>query len=270
MNTALVTGSSTGVGFALTRRLLREGWRVITLDRSGHPVDDDVGLAAEREGRLQRCKVDLADLPALHTVLDTLLATGEAIDVVFNNAGVSTPVPTSSKQGRDLNFELNTVVPYVVATRLVPALQRGTDKTIINVSSNAQLYARGFDLDRLAVGVTPHRSLVGPYAHSKLALSLWTQAAADRFAADGIEIRSVCPGPNQTPMTAKMAWWTWPLRQLLFTSPTVGADRVYDAAFKHRGARGVWLNKGKPTPSPQAGLAPQVLALVDGIATASR
>lgn len=71
-------------------------------------------------------------------------------------------------------------------------------------------------------------------------------------------------------MTAKMAWWTWPLRRLLFTSPTVGADRVYDAGFKHQGERGVWLNKGKVTPSPRPELAPQVLRLVDDIAVSSR
>ena len=263
MNTAIVTGSSMGVGYELTKRLLREGWRVITMDRSGYPVGDEVGDAAANEGRLERLKVDLGDADALHTAIDQLLARAEPIDVLFSNAGVSTKVATSSKQGRDLNFEINTLAPYVLATRLVPLLKRGQHKTIVNVSSNAQLFVKKFQPAELVQGTAPFRALLGPYAWSKLALSLWTKEAAADFESAGIEIRSVCPGPNQTPMTDKMWWWTLPLRRLFFTPPSVGAGLVYDAAFgAGRGPSGVWLNKGKPRASPFAERGAEVLALV--------
>lgn len=63
--------------------------------------------------------------------------------------------------------------------------------------------------------------------------------------AEGIEIRSVCPGPNGS---SGMPIYMIPIRNLFFSAPSKGVARLYEAAFGvNRGKTGVFINKGKIT-----------------------
>ena len=98
--------------------------------------------------------------------------------MLFNNAGVSFGELSYSQQGREMHFEVNSIVPYLELKELLKA----RFKTVINTSSNALLYLKEFDQN---LGV-PCRVQEADYAASKLALSLWTQEIAPSMQADGI------------------------------------------------------------------------------------
>ncbi|AKT40194.1 SDR family NAD(P)-dependent oxidoreductase [Chondromyces crocatus] len=249
MTTALVTGARTGVGFELTRRLLSEGWEVVALVRSDLPPEPFV-KEAQGEQRLRVVKGDLSDLGSLKQALREITAREASLDVLFNNAAISTEALRFSPGGRELQFEVNTVVPYILAMELKDLLRKGKLRTVINSSSNAALTVKRFDPATLERPPT-FKKLFGPYAASKLALSLWTREAASRFSAEGIEIRSTCPGPNRTPMSAGggMPWWLLPFQRLTFSHPSKGAARLHEVAFgRFRGEAGVFVNRGKVTP----------------------
>ena len=267
MKTAMVTGASSGVGLELTRRLLAEGWRVETLTRSEVPLDGPTE-AARHEGRLVGRTADLADEAARARALQMIAADPAPLDVLFNVAGVSLGAPALSPQGRDIHFEVNTLAPFIVTMQLQARLLRSAGRTIINASSNAALMVKAFEPAELERPKS-FRKLLGPYASSKLALSLWTEAVAPRLARDGLRLLSVCPGANKTPMTAGdgMPWWLMPSRHLLFSHPRVGAARLWDAAFASPSARtGAFLVKGKPKAVPFAERADEVLALMENAA----
>lgn len=249
-NIALITGSSAGIGLELTRILLNEGWQVIGLNRSDWPADDRKLQSAAQAGRLRTYRTsDLSDFASLRQAVEQIKANEERIDVLFNNAGRSFPELEYSKQGRELHYEVMTVVPYILMMELKPLLNRGRLKTVINTSSAVLTRVKSFDPDRLA-RPTSFRRLFGPYAASKLALSLWTETVAPQLAAEGIEIRSVDPGSNNTLRKGKRSGlpiWLKPVMKLFFSPPTHGAGLLYTGALgKYRGQTGVFLIKGRP------------------------
>lgn len=176
-------------------------------------------------------------------------------------------VITGSPQGRELDFEMNAVVPYIIYMELKDLLTKGELKTVINTSSNSLLTLKRFEHDQLGKAAK-FKKLFGSYATSKMALSMWTQEASAIAVKEGIEIRSVCPGPNKTTMTAGsgMPKWLIPVRHLLFKHPSAGAARVYEAAFgDYKGTVGIFIHKGKATPLKFSQHSPQVFAKIDTI-----
>lgn len=267
MKVAMVTGARSGLGLELTRRLLREGWSVAVLVRATMP--DDPGLTeAKRDGRLRVYSGDLADAASRADVVARLSAGEPQIDVLFNNAGVSTSEMTYSPQGRELNFEVNAIAPYVVTQGLLPNLAAGGAGKVINTSSSAVHYAKNYDPDLLAKPSVPFKKLFGPYAHSKLALSLWTKAIAPDLSRRGVTIISVDPGANRTPMTGGtgMPAPLLLLAKLFFKSPAHGAGLLLDGALGSHSA-GDFVTKGTAKELPFLAEADKTLALV---AAASR
>lgn len=267
MKKILVTGARTGVGLELAKRLLSEGHHVATLTRSELP-DDPVVAAAREGGRLSSFSGDLADATSRARALAEIARAHDHLDVVFNVAGVSLGAPATTPQRREFHFEVNTLAPFVVLRELQPLLERGAGKLLVNVSSNAALTVKAFEPSLLA-RPTSFEKLFGPYARSKLALSLWTHAIAPRLGPRGVRIMSVCPGPNKTPMTAGdgMPWWLLLFRPFLFQHPRRGADALWRSAFDPPPApSGVFVVKGRPTTIPFVERAADVLALVESMA----
>lgn len=248
-NIALITGASNGIGLELTRKLLSEGWQVVALNRSDFPADDMSIQKAINSGWLRIYKVaDLADYASLKRILEEIKRKERQIDILFNNAGGSFDELSYSKQGREKHYELMTVVPYIILMELKELLKNADLKTVVNTSSSAINYVKELNIEILERPKT-FRKLIGPYATSKLALSLWTQAIAPQLAKEGIKIRSVDPGSNNTlrkgkksglPIVVKL------LMKLFFSPPTHGANQLYEGALgEHCDETGVFLVKGQ-------------------------
>ncbi|WP_372630335.1 SDR family NAD(P)-dependent oxidoreductase [Cohnella sp.] len=248
-NIALITGANHGIGLELSRKLLAEGWQVVVLNRSDFPADDTKIREAVESGQLRVYKTeDLADYASLRRSLEEIKSKERRIDVLFNNAGGSFSQLSYSKQGREKHYELQTVVPYIIVMELMELLNNGLLKTVINTSSSALAYTKEFNLEILERPKT-FRKLLGPYAASKLALSLWTRAIAPQLAKAGIKIRSVDPGGNNTLRSGKKSGLPLAvglLMRLFFAPPTHGANRLYEGALgKHRNETGVFLLKDR-------------------------
>ncbi|PEF15735.1 SDR family NAD(P)-dependent oxidoreductase [Bacillus cereus] len=248
-NIAMITGASSGIGLELTRKLLSANWQVVALNRSDFPADDMRIQKAVNSGWLRIYKIaDLADYASLRRTLADFKDKEQRIDILFNNAGGSFSELSYSKQGREKHYELMTVVPYIILMELKELLKKGVLKTVINTSSSALNYVKEFNIEILERPKT-FRKLLGPYATSKLALSLWTHAIAAQLAKEGIKIRSVDPGGNNTlrkgkksglPIVVKL------LMKLFFSPPTYGANQLYEGALReHRNETGVFLLKGQ-------------------------
>jgi len=248
-NTALVTGASAGIGLELTRKLLSEEWQVVALNRSDFPKEDTKIQKAVMNGWLRIYKTaDLTDYASLRGTLEEIRSKERRIDILFNNAGGAFHELSYSKQGREKHYELLTVVPYLILMELKELLTNGSLKTVINTSSSALKHVKEFNLEILERPKT-FRKLFGPYAASKLALSLWTQAIAPQLAQEGIKIRSVDPGGNNTLRKGKKSGLPIVvslLMKLFFSPPTHGANLLYEAALgEHRHETGVFVLKGR-------------------------
>ncbi|GAA4829037.1 SDR family oxidoreductase [Paenibacillus vulneris] len=246
---ALITGASSGIGLALTRKLLSENWQVAALNRSNFPADDTFFQNHLKNGWLRAYKVkDLTDYGSLRHSLEEIKSKEQRIDILFNNAGGGLSELRYSKQGREMHYELLAVVPYIILMELKELLTNGSLKTVINTSSQALRFTKEFSIENLEHPKT-FRKMFGPYATSKLALSLWTQAVAPQLAKEGIKIRSVDPGINNTLRKGKdsgLTLWFELFMKFFSSPPTHGANLLFEGALgKHCNETGVFLLKDR-------------------------
>ncbi|MDO7906263.1 SDR family oxidoreductase [Paenibacillus sp. JX-17] len=247
--TALITGANKGIGLELTRCLLQEGWNIIALNRSLYNNDNEQINRSLEQGSLRVYQADLSDFDSLKAALQQIKASENKIDVLFNNAGGSFPELILTKQGREKHFDVQIVAPYIILMELKELLGKGSMRTVVNTSSSIIKTVRHFDPAHLA-HPPQFKRLFGPYATTKLALSLWTEELAGQLAHEGFRLLSVDPGGNNTlrkdkdsglPIYMKM------IMKLFFPHPGRGASLLYDAAFSSTRSvpSGSFLIKGK-------------------------
>jgi NAD(P)-dependent dehydrogenase (short-subunit alcohol dehydrogenase family) len=183
---ALVTGSASGIGAAVARRLAADGMTVAVHSRSS--VAAGTRLAVSLGGSYHRA--DLADDDQAAGLVPSVLAEHGRLDVLVNNAGISWPVPHADLEGltaadwRRL-LDVNLIAPWLLCTAAAPAL-RSAKGCIVNVTSHA--------------GVRPKGSSIG-YAASKAALNHVTRLLAAALGPD-IRVNAVAPGLVETPLTS--------------------------------------------------------------------
>ena len=192
---ALVTGSTSGIGAAVARRLAADGFTVALHSRAS--VDAGRALASTL-GTASYTQADLASEDDTRRLVQQVLERHGRLDVLVNNAAVTRVIPH-----RDLAaatpavwralYDVNVVAPWVLVTEAEAALRRaaadGRPAAIVNVSSHA--------------GVRPKGGSI-PYAASKAALNHMTRLLAIALA-PAIRVNAVAPGLVDTPMTAD---WT--------------------------------------------------------------
>jgi NAD(P)-dependent dehydrogenase (short-subunit alcohol dehydrogenase family) len=180
---ALVTGSTSGIGEAVARRLAADGMTVAVHSRHS----DGSALAASLDGRYYQA--DLSDDASAAELVPRVLADHGRLDVLVNNAGISWPVPhadlgaLSAADWRKL-LDVNLIAPWLLCTAAEPAL-RSAQGCIVNVTSHA--------------GVRPKGSSIA-YAASKAALNHVTKLLAAALGPD-IRVNAVAPGLVETPLT---------------------------------------------------------------------
>lgn len=265
---ALITGAGAGIGLELTRRLLRDGWEVAALIRSAFSEEDDFITKAIRSGQLRVYRADLTDFTQLRKALEQIKQHEPYIDVLYNNAGGTFHELSYSLQGRELHYELQTVVPYIIFMELLQLIEKGKSKTVINTSSSVIRLIKNFDPGTLPKPTT-FKKLFGPYATSKLALSLWTQELAATAKLKNIHLLSVDPGGNNT--VRKQTKYGLPLvvRMLMrsfFPPPTKGAALLFNAAAQTSLYRsGSFLLKEQRTELPFTNYGAMIVKMVNEV-----
>jgi NAD(P)-dependent dehydrogenase (short-subunit alcohol dehydrogenase family) len=187
--TALVTGSTSGLGREVALRLGDAGAHVIVHGRDrarGEEVARDIEL---RGGSARFYQADFIDLDNVRALADTILAQYEQLDLLINNAGIGGPPERrESNDGYELTFQVNYLSHFLLTEKLMPLLEAGAPARIINVASAAQ---RPIDFDdpQIRQGYEPWRA----YGQSKLAQITFTKALAERLEGTGITTYSLHP-----------------------------------------------------------------------------
>lgn len=182
---AIITGGASGIGLATAHRFAAEGARVVIAD-----LDAATGQrAADEVGGVFRT-VDVADEASVNALFDGVAAELGAVDIAFNNAGISpadddsietTELPAWDRV-QDVNLKSVYLCSRAALRHMVPA-GRGS---IINTASFVALLG----------SATSQIS----YTASKGGVLAMTRELGVQFARQGIRVNALCPGPVNTPL----------------------------------------------------------------------
>lgn len=187
--TAVVTGAADGVGRAVVRRLIDEGWIAIAVDR------DEAGLASLREeveaapgaGEIRVVASDLADPKGALDAISGATSDLDRLDGLANVAGMSRPLGTERLDPEVFEevVRVNLTAPYALAVGLWPRLVGGG--RIVNVGSMSSFAP-------IPNGLA--------YMSSKAGLNGLTIALNAEGRADRITARCICLGWVETGLAA--------------------------------------------------------------------
>jgi NAD(P)-dependent dehydrogenase (short-subunit alcohol dehydrogenase family) len=180
---ALVTGGSTGIGLAVTRRLAKAGAAVVFCG-----IADDEVRAAESEHRSATGVVaDVRDAAAVRDLVDLAVSRHGGLDVVVTCAGIQRygTVAETSEELWDEVLGVNLKGVFLTCKAAIPHLRARGGGAIVAISS-VQAFA---PQDRVAA-----------YTTSKAGINALVRAMALDHAAEGIRANAVCPGSVDTPM----------------------------------------------------------------------
>jgi NAD(P)-dependent dehydrogenase (short-subunit alcohol dehydrogenase family) len=218
--TALITGSTDGVGRVVAERLGAEGWRVLVHGRDRQRGDEVVAAIDNAGGSAEFLPADLSSLTEVRRLADAVHEATDRLDLLINNAGIGGGGPQGVRQtsadGYELRFAVNYLSGVLLTDLLLPLLRRGAPARIVNVSSLGQEAVEFSD-----VMLTKDYNGLRAYRQSKLAQIMFTIDLAHELAGSGITVNTLHPA---TFMNTKM------VRE--FGTPLTTVEQGADAIMK--------------------------------------
>ena len=188
--TILITGASDGIGLATSKMLLAQGHHILLHGRSADKLERIADDLSEYKDNIELYLADLSDLSQVKALANNVRENHDSIDVLINNAGVLKTPKTTTAEGLDIRFVVNTLAPYLLTKELLPLLDNGNSRgRIVNLSSAAQ---ETVDLEGLK-GQKQYTEDMPAYAQSKLAITMWSRALAEQLGDEGPMVVAVNP-----------------------------------------------------------------------------
>ena len=183
---ALVTGAARGIGLAVARKFLTEGWRLALLDIEAELLWKSVEALAAAENTLG-LHCDVSDSAAVASALAEVERRFGRLDALVNNAGIAVFAPLLETSDGDWRrvLEVNLTGPFLCTKAAVPLLRENGGGAIVNITSISAVRAS---------------TLRSAYGTSKAGLAHLTKQLAVELASLGIRVNGVAPGPVETAM----------------------------------------------------------------------
>ncbi len=188
---ALITGSSSGIGFALARALGQAGASLVLNGRNAAKLGEAV-MQLQSEGlNAQASSFDVTDSVAVSQAVDALEASGQTIDILVNNAGMQIRNPLHEFEDADWHTLMKTNLDsvYLVGKAVAKKMIARKQGKIINICSvQSELGRPG----------------IAPYTASKGAVKMLTKGMAIDWGPHGINVNGLGPGYFKTELTEKL------------------------------------------------------------------
>ncbi len=194
---ALVTGGSRGIGAAIAKRLAADGASVaITYAKDASAVSAVVKAIELGGGKAIAIQADAADVEAVKSAVSKAVATFGRLDVLVNNAGTVIPKPFEESTQEEMDRVVDINIRGVFATTQAALKYLNDGGRIIMIGS--------------AVGERAAAPGMVPYAATKGAVKMFTQALSREVGSRGITVNNIQPGPIDTDLNPASGDWAVP------------------------------------------------------------
>ena len=189
--TALITGSSQGIGYALAQGLASAGANIVLNGRDTSKLE--VAAQTLREGGVATkiCAFDVTDHEAVRHAVDQLEADGTQIDILVNNAGMQhrSPLEDFKPEAFELLLQTNIASVFHVSQAVGNHMIKRGEGKIVNIASVQTALARPG---------------IAPYTATKGAVGNLTKGMATDWAKYGLQCNAIAPGYFDTPLNAAL------------------------------------------------------------------
>jgi 3-hydroxybutyrate dehydrogenase len=184
--TALVTGSTSGIGLAIATALAGEGAKLM-INGFGDPAD--IRRECEKLGAIHD-GADLSDPPAIEAMMKRCAEELGPVDILINNAGIQhvAPVESFPPEKWDAIIAINLSAAFHTTRLAIPSMKAKKWGRIVNTASAHSLVA------------SPNKSA---YVAAKHGIAGFTKTIALEAARDGITVNCISPGYVWTPLVEK-------------------------------------------------------------------
>ena len=193
----IITGSSTGIGKETARVLAYMNPTIIMACRTEQKTRQTIEEIQKESGNLNIIfmKLDLGDLRSVETFAKEFKSKYNRLDVLINNAGLTSPDRRQTKDGFELVFGTNHLGHFHLTNLLIDTLKASAPSRIINVSSD--LSARG-EMKWDDIMYEKGYGFLAVYSQSKLANLLFTKELQKRYGGFNVKSVSLHPGVIKT------------------------------------------------------------------------
>lgn len=186
LRSAMITGSSHGIGAAVAERLAHDGLGVV-VNYSGDPARADqlVGKIVAAGGKAIAVKADVANGKEVTALFDAAQTAFGGIDVLVNNAGIMKLAPLAEADDGLFDQHIAINLKGVFLGIREAARRMGTGGRIVSFSSSV-------------IGL--YQPTYGVYAATKAGVEAMSHIAAKELGPKGITVNAIAPGPVTTPL----------------------------------------------------------------------
>jgi 3-oxoacyl-[acyl-carrier protein] reductase len=194
---ALVTGGSRGIGAAIAKRLAADGAKVAITYAKDSSAAAAVVAAIQRDGGTAiAIQADAADVKAVQSAVEETATYFGRLDVLVNNAGTAIPKPFAETSIEEMDRVININFRGLMVATQSALKHMKSGGRIINIGS--------------AVGERVAAPGLVPYAGTKGAVKMFTQALAREIGSLNITVNNVQPGPIDTELNPASGDWAVP------------------------------------------------------------
>jgi NAD(P)-dependent dehydrogenase (short-subunit alcohol dehydrogenase family) len=226
----LITGATSGVGYAAARRIAQGGGNLVLINRSAQKgerikteLQDDFGVDVDL------IQADFSNLKQVREAAELILKRYPHVDVLINNAGLHNTRRVLTSDGFETVFCVNHLASFLLTRMLLDRLIASAPARIIQVNSQGHRFG-GLDLNDLDWQRRRYRGLQG-YGASKTAQLLTVWELADRLQGTGVTINAMHPGAVATNIGMNNGWlYRFYQRYLLFPllkGADISAEAIY-------------------------------------------
>ncbi|WP_217899980.1 SDR family NAD(P)-dependent oxidoreductase [Rhodococcoides kyotonense] len=190
---ALVTGGTSGIGLAVTRKLAEDGFDVFVCSRDAGAVKDVVSAFEGQGLRVDGIAADVTNPKDVTNLVAAAVSRWGSVDVLVNNAG---------RNGGGITADIDDDLwNSVIETNL-----NSVFRTTREVLNNGKIFASGSGriINIASTGGKQGVAFAAPYSAAKHGVIGFTKALGKELAESGVTVNAVCPGYVETPMAERV------------------------------------------------------------------